>query len=207
MKLYADAPARRTRQLATDTALVVWVVGWVLLARVVHDATMLLAVPGEQIRDAGSGLASRLRDAGSAVSDTPLVGDRLRSPFDGAGSAADRLSSAGTSQVDAVGTLAFWLALAVGAIPVLLALAFYLPGRWRFAREATAGQRYVDAAADLDLFALRAMTQQPLHRLAQVSEDPVAAWRRDDREVISALAALELRDVGLTPPSDLRRAG
>jgi hypothetical protein len=90
--------------------------------------------------------------------------------------------------------------LAVGAIPVLIALAIHLPLRWRFVREATAGRRYVDSAADLDLFALRAMSRQPLHRLARISDDPAAAWRRGDPEVVRALAVLELRHSGLSLP-------
>jgi hypothetical protein len=70
----------------------------------------------------------------------------------------------------------------------------------RFAREATAAQRFVDSSADLDLFALRAMANQPMHRLARVSDDPVAAWRAGDPEVVRALALLELRDAGLAAP-------
>nr|MBA2464268.1 hypothetical protein [Nocardioidaceae bacterium] len=53
---------------------------------------------------------------------------------------------------------------------------------------------------DLDLFALRAMAHQPLHRLARISEDPAGAWRARDTDVVRALAELELRDAGLTPP-------
>ena len=80
----------------------------------------------------------------------------------------------------------------------------YLPLRWRFVREATAGQRFVDSGSDLDLFALRAMANQPLHRLARISDDPVRAWRDGDPDVVRALAVLELRDVGL-PPLDRGR--
>ncbi len=200
MKLYADSPARRTRQQVGDLLLVVWVIAWVLLARAVHAATMLLAEPGEEIESASSGLADRLRDAGSTVSETPLIGDRLRGPFDGAGDAADRLAAAGTSQVDAVEQVALWLSLTIGAVPILVMLAIYLPLRWRFVREATAAQRFIDAAADLDLFALRALARQPMHRLAAISEDPAGAWRAQDPGVLRQLAVLELRDVGLTPP-------
>jgi hypothetical protein len=200
MKLYADGPARRTRQITGDLLLVVWVVLWLRLADVVHDATLGLATPGRRIEAAGGGLADRLRDAGSAVGDVPLVGDKVRSPFDGAGRAADQIADAGTAQVAAVQDLAFWLGLTVGALPVLLVVLVYLPTRWRFAREATAGQRFVDASADLDLFALRAMAHQPMHRLARISSDPVRAWRSGDPEVVRALAVLELRDAGLSPP-------
>ena len=200
MKLYADGPARRTRQLLGDLLLVAWVALFLWLASVVHDATLALAVPGRKIEEAGSGLAARLRDAGSAVDDLPLVGDEVRSPFDGAGRAADQISEAGSAQVEAVQDLALWLGVTVGLLPILLVVLVYLPMRWRFVREATAGQRFVDASADLDLFALRAMTNQPMRRLARISDDPVRAWRAGDPDVVRALAVLELRDVGLSPP-------
>jgi hypothetical protein len=200
LKVYADAPARRTRQLAGDLLLLGWVCVWVAVARAVHATTMLLARPGEEIADAGGGLASRMRDAGAAVDGAPLVGDELRAPFDGAGDAADRIAAAGTSQVEAVGQLADWLAWCVFAIPVLVVLAVYVPLRWRFVREASAARRFVDADEDLDLFALRALAGQPMHRLARVHHDPAGAWRRRDPEVVRALAVLELRDTGLRPP-------
>lgn len=40
MELYADLPARRLAQLTGDLLLVLWVVGSVLLTRLVHDAVM-----------------------------------------------------------------------------------------------------------------------------------------------------------------------
>lgn len=201
MKLYADRPGRRARQLIGDLLLLGWVMVWVKISGVVHDATLALAAPGRQIEDAGTGLAERLREAGAGVGEIPLVGEDVRGPFDGAGDAADQIAAAGASQVEAVQTLAFWLALAVAAIPVLVAAAVYLPHRWRFARAATAGQRFVDSGHDLDLFALRAMAHQPLHRLAPISDDPAGAWRARDADVVRALALLELAEVGLAPPA------
>jgi hypothetical protein len=202
MKLYADGPGRRARQVVGDVLLVLWVAVWLRLAMVVHEATLALAVPGEKIADAGAGLAGKLRDAGSSVGGVPLVGDDVRVPFDGAGDAADRIAAAGVAQVDAVHSLAFWLGLSVGAIPVLIVVAVYVPLRWRFVRAATAGQRFVDSGSDLDLFALRAMAHQPLHRLARISDDPVGSWRSGDARVVRDLAVLEMRDVGLAPPLD-----
>jgi hypothetical protein len=200
MKLYADGPVRRSRQLTADLLLVVWVAVWLKIADVVHDSTLALATPGRKIEAAGGGLASRMREAGSAVDDVPLVGDQVRAPFDGAGRAADQIAAAGTSQVQAVQHLAFWLGLCVGAIPILVMVAVYLPRRWRFVRQATAAARFIDSSADLALFALRAMANQPMHRLARISDDPVAAWRSGDPDVVRSLAALELRDSGLRVP-------
>jgi hypothetical protein len=200
MKLYADASPRRTRQVVGDVLFVAWLLLWLWLANVVHDATLALATPGRKIESAAGDLSDKLRGAGSAVDGIPLVGDQVRSPFDGAGRAADQIAAAGTSQVEAVQHLAFWLGFAVAAIPVLLLVVLYVPRRVRFARTAGATQRFVDGAADLDLFALRAMAHQPVRRLAAVSDDPVRAWRAGDAAVVRALALLELEEAGLTPP-------
>ena len=72
--------------------------------------------------------------------------------------------------------------------------------RLRFVRRASAAQQFIDAAPDLDLFALRAMANQPMPRLARISDDPAGAWRRGELDVIHALALLELKDSGLRPP-------
>jgi hypothetical protein len=44
------------------------------------------------------------------------------------------------------------------------------------------------------------MANQPMNRLAKISDDPVAAWREGDSEVIARLADLELRSTGLRAP-------
>jgi hypothetical protein len=204
MKLYADTSVRRTVQLVGDVLLVLWVLLWISLAGKVRDATLELRAPGYKLDSSGSDLARRLRQAGDGVSGLPLVGDKTAKPFDGAGGAAEGLAEAGQAQVHAVETLAFWLWLAVLLIPIVLALVLYLPSRIRFVRRATAGQRFLDARADLDLFALRAMSRQPLHVLARIHDDPAGAWRNGDSDVIAALARVELRSVGLREPASIR---
>ena len=203
MKLYADTSVRRTLQIAGDLAVVLWVWLWVSVSHEVHDATLKLGTPGRKINTSATDLADRLRDAGRTVAQVPLVGDDVRGPFDGAGGAANGLADAGQQQVAAVGSLAHWLGLAVALIPILMLLWFYLPSRIRFVRRATAGQRYLDSGADLDLFALRAMSHQPLHVLAKISPDPAGAWRRGESDVVDRLARLELQAAGLRAPSGL----
>ncbi len=85
-------------------------------------------------------------------------------------------------------------------MPVVIVVLFWLVARLRFARRAGAAQRFVDGAPDLDLFALRAIANQPMPRLAKVSHDPAGAWRRGDPEVVRALAVLELKECGIRPP-------
>ena len=203
MKLYADAPTRRSRQLLADVLFVLWIVGWVWLGHVVQHGTMQLAGVGRQTDESASSLASGLTDAGDSLHDLPVVGGGASAPFDQMSSASESLAAAGRSQVTAVHRLSWMLGVSIATIPILTVGVFFVPVRWRFAREATAGARFIDAAEDLDLFALRALTRQPMHVLARISDDPAGAWRARDREVVTALAELELRDSGLSLPAGL----
>lgn len=199
MKLYADASARRLAQVTTDVAVLVWLVAWACVGATVHDATLELAAPGVQLERSATGMASGLRDAGSALDGVPLVGDEVSRPFERAAGGADELAAAGRAEVTAVERLADWLGAAVALVPILVVLAVHLPRRARFVREATAGARFVDTGEDLDLFALRALANQPLTALARIDGDPAGAWRRRDPEVVRRLADLELRTAGLRP--------
>jgi hypothetical protein len=165
---------------------------------------MELAGPGRQLTESATGLSGAMTDASGAMAELPVVGDTVRAPFDEAASAADRLADAGREQVATVERLALLLGLTVAAIPILLVCLIHLPRRLEFARRATAGARFVGADDDLDLFALRALTHQPLHVLARISDDPAGAWRRGDRHVTDRLAELELRSSGLRMPPGRR---
>jgi hypothetical protein len=200
MKLYADLPARRTVQILADVAMLTWICVWAWAGRLVHDQTMGLAAPGRRLQSAGSGFRQQLDSAGNAVRDVPLVGDSISAPFHQAGAAGTTIQQAGTDLVSAVTRLALLLGWVTALVPILTVGVVWLLLRGRFVRRATAAQRFVDSAADLDLFALRAMSNQPLQVLARVSDDPTGAWRRGDEPTIRSLALLELRDCGLRPP-------
>ena len=43
---------------------------------------------------------------------------------------------------------------------------------------------------------------KPSHPLSRGSDDPAGDWRRNDPEVLSRLAALELRDAGVGWPKE-----
>ena len=197
MKLYAETSARFAGQLLADLLFVCWVIAWIWIGNIVHDGTMELAGPGQQTADSATSLAGSLTEAGDTLSGVPVVGDSVSSPFDEASAASEQLAEAGRAEIRAVERLAFWLGLSIAGIPILVVGSRYLPGRVRFVREATAGQRFIDAEADLELFALRAITHQPMHVLARVTDDPVGALRDGDRAVIARLADLQLRAHGL----------
>jgi hypothetical protein len=201
MKLYADAPVRRSRQFVADVLFLLWLVGWVWIGHVVQHGTAELAGVGRQTDESATSLSSGLTSASDSLSGLPVVGDGIAAPFDQMSEASQSLAAAGRSQVTAVERLSWILGVSIAAIPVLTVGVLFLPARWRFAREATAAARFVDAAEDLDLFALRALARQPMHVLARVSDDPAGAWRERDPQVVHALATLELRDCGLEPPA------
>ncbi len=199
MTWYSEIPARRTRQIAGDAWLIAWSALWVWAALRLYDLVMNLAAPGLAVSSSATDLAGRFDDAGSALGVVPLVGGALQAPFDGMGGAAIAIADAGQASAEAVGLLARFLAVALAVLGIASWAMVWVPIRVAFIRRATAARRFLDSTNDLDLFALRAMARQPLHLLARISDDPAGAWRRGDRDVISALASLELRAEGLAP--------
>ena len=206
MKLYSDIPARRLVQVAADVGIVLWVVLWVRAAQRVHAATMELAGPGRDLAGAGSSFRGTMNSAGDGVDDLPLLEDRVATPFRSAAGVGTELEQVGNDLVTAVENLARVLAVTTVLVPVLIVGLVWLVLRLRFVRRAGAAQRFIDAAPDLDLFALRAMANQPMPRLARISDDPAGAWRRGDADVVHALGLLELRECGLRPPRPSRAA-
>jgi hypothetical protein len=201
VKLYSDVPGQRFGQLLGDLLLIGWIAVCIALGLTVYRITTALGGPGRTASDAGDGLAEDLRRMSEPVGRVPAVGDQLRAPIDGAAGAAAKLAQAGRDQAHAVEQLAVLLAGVAIGLPVLFAVLIWLPRRIRFSRRATAAQRFIDSAADLDLFALRAMANQPMQRLARITDDPVAAWRAGNPTVVARLADLELRSCGLRAPA------
>lgn len=195
--LYADKPLVRARQLLTDLVVVAWVWFWVWAAMWLYDLIEKLAVPGQKLERAGTGIADNLADAGSKVDKVPGVGNALASPFDKAADAARGLADAGRQQQETVREVALALSLLLLVVPLGLVLFVWLPLRVRWIRRARAAAILRRAPAGRDLLALRALATQPLRRLAVLGPDPVDAWRRGEESTVDALAALELRSLGL----------
>jgi hypothetical protein len=197
VKLYADRLPKALRQLITDLIVVLWVYLWVRAGLWVHDMVQKLGVPGEKLQTAGTGLASNLSDAGGKVGKVPLVGGQLVKPFNGAADAARSLADAGREQQQIVGRMSVIVALAAVAVPLALVLFLWLPLRLRWIRRAAVATSVRDAPAGRDLLALRALASQPLNQLARLGPDIAQSWRNGDAEAVDALAALELRKLGL----------
>jgi hypothetical protein len=200
MQLYAQHPVLRARQLAGDLGMLAWVVLWVLVARTVHGAVLVLAEPGRAVEALGNSVAGNMDSAAGVAEDVPVVGDDLAAPFDALADASGSVSGAGQAAQDAVGTLATVLAVVLVALPVAWLLLRWLPRRLDYARDAGAARRLLTGTPDLHLLAARALATAPLPRLAALPTGTGAAWQAGDPAAVRALAAVELSRLGLRLP-------
>jgi hypothetical protein len=202
MPLYARRPDLRLRQLGADAGLLLWALAWVLVARAVHAAVLVLAEPGREVQRLGGSVAGSMGSAARAAGRVPRIGDDLAAPFRSLGRTGSAVGSAGRDVQVAVHTLAAVLAVVLIALPVGWLLARWLPWRLRWVREAAAARRLLAGAPDLELLAARAVGTARLSRLAALPDGTGAAWRAGDPAAVRALAALELDRLGLSLPEE-----
>ena len=200
MHPYAQDPVLRLRQVAADLGMLAWLVVWVLVARTVHAAVLVLAEPGRAVEDLGRSVAGNMNSAADAAGRVPLVGDELAKPFGSLSDAGGSVSGAGQAAQDAVGTLATVLAVVLVVLPVGWLLLRWLPARLRYAREAGAARRLLAGTPDLEILAARALATAPLARLAALPAGTGAAWQAGDAAAVRALAGVELGRLGLRLP-------
>lgn len=202
MKMYADSPGRLLRQILGDLVVAGWIGAWVWLGTTAREVILRLGAPGRALEGAGLGFRDSLNGAGDVARRVPLVGGALQDALRGAGSAGGRLVAAGRAEQETVGRVALWAMIVLIVLPVVTALAVWLPGRVRWMREAGTTRRLLRARTEggADLLALRALVTLPPRRIrAAVEADPVAAWRRGDADVIRRLAEFQARALGVRP--------
>jgi hypothetical protein len=194
---YATTPARLAAQLISDLVVIAWTTVWVLVGMAVHAAVSTIAEFGRQVEGGANGIAGNLDSAGDGAGNVPLIGDALSKPLTAAGDAARDIAGAGHNLGVTASWLAWLLALAVAAPPILAIAMPWLFLRVRFFRRKWTALTLAATPAGEQLLALRALTNRPLAKLAAISGDPVGAWRREDADAIHGLAALELRAAGV----------
>jgi len=196
MVLYAQHPARRTRQILGDLLVLGWIGLCFQLAQGLRGLVERLAGPGREVEGAGRDLARSMDRIGDRVGRVPIAGDDLEGPFRRASTVGDRLVAAGRAEQEVVADLALYSAILVALLPIAVVLWTWLPRRLRWIREATAAR---DLGEDTELFALRALAHRPLSQLRRIAPDPAAAVLRGDAEVTARLAQLELTALGAAP--------
>jgi hypothetical protein len=199
MSFYADLPARRARQIVADALVVAWVACWILAGRAVHAAILTAQAPARRLADLGASVEQNMADAGRQAGDVPLLGTRLSRPFEAMAGSGAQMRAAGDQLVGTVGDIGLAVGIAVAVVPALLLVLPWLALRVRYARETATLRTMLASAEPVDLLALRALTGQPLRRLAAVSPSPARAWRDGDPVVVRAFAELELARWGMRP--------
>jgi hypothetical protein len=172
----AARPFRRTLGLDLAVLLALLVFGW--LGVRVHDAVTELNSLSRGVVATGTTVQQRFRDAGNAVADAPLVGKRLRDSLQGAGretgGSVIRAGREGEQRVDALASLLAWLTF---AIPTVMLLLVFLPGRVRQIGRLTAGSLALEAGAQGEerrrLIAQRAAFGLPYGVLLRHTRDPL----------------------------------
>ena len=203
MRFYAERPLRVAQQLLADAAVIAWVYLVVIAARAAWGLIDQLQGPAGALTAAGQSVRDTYDGAARTASGIPLVGAELARALSVGTGAGESLTAAGQRQVQIIDTVGMWAAVAIVAFAAVPVVLLWLYVRVRYARTA---EPAVDARArDMDLLALRALAHQPTRQLLRVSDDPAAAWRRDDTRVVRDLARLELRALGLRAPRSVLR--
>ena len=197
MKLYSDFPARRTAQISADLIALGFITLFLWIGTLVYAAIAVLAAFGRTIEDAGNGFEETMADAGETLGGVPFIGGGIRAPFDAASGAGTLLAEAGQAQQDLVMTAALIIAIVVALIPILLVVWIWLRRRLRWARRATEARNLSRLEDGPDILALRALMNADYREIRSIDREPVDAWRRGDKEVMRALAQLELREAGV----------
>lgn len=197
---YSTRPVRLLAQLFSDFVVFVWTAFWVLVGLAVYDAIATIAEAGRQIESGTNGIAGNLASAGHGAQQIPLVGDEVSKPLTSASHAAVDIANAMHDLDTTASWLAVLLAMAVVALPILVAVLPWLFLRLRFFRRKWTATGLAATAPGRDLLALRALTNRSPRKLVALSEDPVGGWRHGDPATIQALVALELRSAGIGVP-------
>ncbi|GAB3462730.1 hypothetical protein AB1207_10390 [Kineococcus endophyticus] len=197
MPLYADLPARRTRQVVGDAGCLLVVVASVLAGRAVHAAVAGVADPARRFADGSTALADGLRSTGGSLGRAPLVGDDVAGLLDRSADSAASLARAAGEQRDAVLHLATVLGLLTALLPVLLVVGVRVVQRLRWAARARDARRLAGTAAGDRVLALRALQRRPGRVLLAVDPDPAGGWLTGDARVVADLADLELAALGV----------
>jgi hypothetical protein len=180
-----------------DLAVVLWLIGWVVLAlfvaREVRDLRQLsdtVVVAGAAVEDTGDAVAS--------LGTVPFVGERVGEVAEEVRAAGRSAQASGRESRSSIDDLSVLLALAIGLVPTLPLLALYTPLRIAWSRDSRSIRRALAAREPdpmlLELLARRALLSRSYEDIRAVTEEP---FRDLDEGRFRPLAELELRRLGL----------
>jgi hypothetical protein len=198
MHLYPELRGPRARALVGDLVAIALLVLFAWAGLKVHDAVDRLAVLGEGVQASGGAIQEGFESAADAVDGTPVVGDDigdgLRSAGEGSGGEVVDLGEEGE---EGAHDLANVLGFVVFALPALLVIVVWLPGRVGQIRRLRAASQVLGGRATPErrrLLAMRAAFSLPYGQLLGYTRDPLGDLE-DGR--YDSLVAAALEDAGL----------
>ncbi len=195
MKLYAELPSQRYRQVLFDGLAVVWCYLWIRAGMFLNDLVDKLSAAGRLLIDAGQDLEDTASSVQGTVVRVPVIGGFIKDRFDGLVGVGESLQESGASQVNTVDTLSTWVGIVVALLPILLALTVWLWRRAGWIRDASAAARLRGDSDSLHLFALRAIANRPLADFrGREARDALRSFHSGD---FGPLAYMELEQMGL----------
>ena len=198
MPLYPELRGPRARAVVADVVSIVLLVVFAWAGLKVHGAVDRLAVLGEGVEATGSAVQGGFDSAADAVDGTPIVGgelaDGLRSAGEGSGG---EVADLGRQGEESVHRLAWILGIVTFALPALLLITRWLPGRTAQIRRLRDASQVLGDDATPErrrLVAMRAAFSLPYGQLLQYSPDPLGDLAS---ERYDGLIAAALEDAGL----------
>lgn len=200
MPLYPELRGPRYRALLGDLVAITLMVIFAWAGFKVHGAVDKLAVLGEGVQASGNVVQDGFDSAADAVDGTPVVGDDLadglREAGEGSGGEVVELGEQGE---EGAHDLAYVLGFVTFALPALIVLVIWLPGRLSQVKRLRAASQVLrdgESEERRRLLAMRAAFSLPYGQLLAYTRDPLGdleAGRYD------ALVAAALEDAGLRP--------
>jgi hypothetical protein len=198
VRLYPELRGPRARALVADLVAIALLVIFAWAGFKVHGAVDRLAVLGEGVQASGGVVEDGFESAADAVDGTPVVGDEiadgLRSAGEGSGGEVVELGEQGE---EGAHDLANVLGFVTFALPALVVLVFWLPGRIGQVRRLRAASQVLGDQETLErrrLLAMRAAFSLPYGQLLGYTRDPLGDLAS---ERYDALVAAALEDAGL----------
>lgn len=200
MTLYSNTSTRRTLQIVTDLALLIWVIALCWLAWAVGSGMRDLAEAGRQLRDGGTTFDEQMTTIAQKAGDIPLVGSSLQEPFQSAAGAGTSVRDAGQTFATSIDRLGWLLTATIALSAIFVAVMLWLGLRLPWVRRASVASRRLQMPGGDALLAWDALEASKPASLLAVHPDPVTAWRLGDPAATRGLADLRLAQLGLRRP-------
>ena len=198
MPLYPQLRGPRARALTADLVSIVLLILFAWAGLRVHDAVDRLAVLGEGVQATGGVVQDSFNSAADAVDGAPVVGDDIADSFRSAGEGSGgEVVELGEQGEDGAHDLAKLLGFVTFALPALLVLTRWLPGRTEQVRKLRAASTVLGDQATEErrrLLAMRAAFSLPYGQLLAYTRDPLGDLEGGRYD---ALVAAALEDAGL----------